>query len=105
MRTWQVVIPALLVACGASAQQSVKTQGLPSMNLQGSNAMSTNSAQGGNEAAAGGDSTMGDLLSRGYEIKAAVPNGGKFVVFMQKDQSAYACEFSSLTNTRCGSLN
>ncbi|MBN8953907.1 MULTISPECIES: hypothetical protein [unclassified Rhizobium] len=105
MRAWQVVIPALLVASGASAQQAAKTQGLPSINLQGSNAISTNSAKGGNEVGSGGDSTMADLLSRGYEIKAAVPNGGKFVVFMQKDQSAYACEFSSLTNTRCGSLN
>ncbi|MFK0163941.1 hypothetical protein [Rhizobium sp. NPDC090279] len=106
MRTWQVVIPALLVACGASAQQAVKTQGLPSINLQGSNATSTNSAQGGNGVtASGGDATVADLLSRGYQIKAAVPNGGKFVLFMQKDQSAYACEFSSLTNTRCGSLN
>ncbi|MCZ3379453.1 hypothetical protein [Rhizobium sp. AG207R] len=100
MRAWQVLIPALLVACGASAQQTGKTQGLPSINLQNSN-----SAKSGSEVTSGGDSTMGDLLSRGYEIKAAVPNGGKFVVFMQKDQSAYACEFSSLTNTRCGSLN
>ena len=35
----------------------------------------------------------------------AVPNGGKFVVFMQKDQSAYACEMQSLTSSRCGTLN
>jgi len=105
MRAWQVLIPALLVACGASAQQTGKTQGLPSINLQNSDSINSNSAKGGSEVASGGDSTMGDLLSRGYEIKAAVPNGGKFVVFMQKDQSAYACEFSSLTNTRCGSLN
>ncbi len=48
---------------------------------------------------------MAELVSRGYEIKAAVPNGGKFIVFMQKDQSAYACEFQSLTGTRCGSIN
>jgi hypothetical protein len=48
---------------------------------------------------------MGDLLSKGYQIKAAVPNGGKFVVFMQKDQSAYACEMQSLTASRCGTLN
>ncbi|MGY5803294.1 hypothetical protein [Rhizobium hainanense] len=105
MRSWQVLIPALLVACGASAQQTINSQGLPTLNLQNSNATSTNSAKGGNEVTSGGDSTMADLLSRGYQIKAAVPNGGKFVVFMQKDQSAYACEFSSLTNTRCGSLN
>ncbi|GAA3076813.1 hypothetical protein GCM10010520_24850 [Rhizobium viscosum] len=50
-------------------------------------------------------SSMGDLLSKGYQIKAAVPNGGKFVVFMQKDQSAYACEMQSLTASRCGTLN
>ena len=49
--------------------------------------------------------SMGELLSKGYEIKAAVPNGGKFVVFLQKDQSAYACEMQSLTASRCGTLN
>ncbi len=49
--------------------------------------------------------SMGDLLSKGYEIKAAVPNGGKFVVFLQKDQSAYACEVKSLTASQCGALN
>ncbi|PKA41088.1 hypothetical protein [Rhizobium sullae] len=53
----------------------------------------------------GGQASMGELLSRGYEIKAAVPNGNKFVVFMQKDQSAYACEMQSLTASRCGTLN
>ncbi|MBB6483425.1 hypothetical protein [Rhizobium lusitanum] len=105
MRAWQVIIPALLVASGVSAQQTGKTQSLPSINLQGSNAKSTNLAKGANEGTQSSGSTMADLLSRGYQIKAAVPNGGKFVVFMQKDQSAYACEFSSLTNTRCGSLN
>ena len=105
MRTWQVVIPAILFACGASAQQIGKTQNLPNMTTQGSNATGTNSAKSGNALSPGGDSTMADLLSRGFQIKAAVPNGGKFVVFMQKDQSAYACEFSSLTDTRCGSLN
>ncbi|MCD2177139.1 hypothetical protein [Rhizobium sp. C1] len=50
-------------------------------------------------------STMKDLLAQGYEIKAAVPNGAKFVIFMQKDQSAYACEFVSVTNTKCGAIN
>ena len=48
---------------------------------------------------------MKDLLAQGYEIKAAVPNGDKFVIFMQKDQSAYACEFVSVTNTKCGAIN
>ena len=50
-------------------------------------------------------STLKQLLDDGYEIKAAVPNGSKFVVFMQKDQSAYACEFVNLTQTRCGAIN
>ncbi|KQV82770.1 hypothetical protein [Rhizobium sp. Root1220] len=50
-------------------------------------------------------SSMGDLLSKGYEIKAAIPNGGKFVVFLQKDQSAYACDMKSLTASQCGALN
>jgi len=50
-------------------------------------------------------SSMGELLSKGYQIKAAISNGGKFVVFMQKDQSAYACEMQSLTASRCGTLN
>ena len=49
--------------------------------------------------------TMKALLADGYEIKAAVPNGSKFVVFLQKDQSAYACEFSSVTKTQCGAIN
>ncbi|KAA1177752.1 hypothetical protein FP026_21305 [Rhizobium tropici] len=105
MRAWQVAIPVILFASGASAQQTGNTQALPNINMQGSTAIGGKSAKGGNEVQASGASTIADLLSRGYQIKAAVPNGGKFVVFMQKDQSAYACEFSSLTNTRCGSLN
>ncbi|MBB5572172.1 MULTISPECIES: hypothetical protein [Rhizobium] len=105
MQFWPVIAIALLVASGASAQQAGKAQALPSISVQGSNAKSSNVAKSGNTATQSAVSTMGDLVSRGYEIKAAVPNGGKFVVFMQKDQSAYACEFSSLTDTRCGSLN
>ncbi|MCQ1850350.1 hypothetical protein [Neorhizobium galegae] len=54
---------------------------------------------------AGGSKSMRDLLSEGYEIKTSVPSGTKFIVFMQKDKSAYACEFVSLTNSRCGSIN
>jgi hypothetical protein len=38
-------------------------------------------------------SGIGRLLSQGYEIRAAVPNGTRYIVFLQKDQSAYACEF------------
>ena len=48
---------------------------------------------------------MSALLSKGYEIKAAVANGTRYIVFLQKDQSAYACEFVSLTKSRCGSIN
>lgn len=50
-------------------------------------------------------STMKDLLAQGYEIKASVPNGGKFVIFMQKEQSAYACEFVSVTNSKCVAIS
>nr|WP_226951367.1 hypothetical protein [Rhizobium terrae] len=59
----------------------------------------------GGATASGGSKSMGDLLSEGYEIKASVPNGTKFIVFMQKEKSAYACEFVSLTKSRCGSIN
>ncbi|MGE6739242.1 hypothetical protein ACQKGC_03090 [Allorhizobium pseudoryzae] len=53
----------------------------------------------------GGDATMAQLLSREYEIKSAVPNGSKLIVFMQKGTSAYACEFVNVTKTRCASIN
>lgn len=49
--------------------------------------------------------TMADLLADGYEIKAAAPNGSSFVVFLQKDKSAYACEFVSVTSSRCRTIN
>lgn len=49
--------------------------------------------------------SMAELIQQGYEIKTAVSNGSKLIVFMQKDNSAYACEFASLTNSRCGSIN
>ncbi|MCR6498602.1 hypothetical protein MUO32_06130 [Shinella sp. CPCC 101442] len=49
--------------------------------------------------------TMGQLVSEGYEIKAAAPNGSRYVVFMQNDQSAYACEFVNTTTTQCRSIN
>ena len=50
-------------------------------------------------------STMGELVSQGYEIKAAAPNGSRFVIFMQNDQSAYACEFVNTTTTQCRPIN
>lgn len=49
--------------------------------------------------------SMADLVAEGYEIKAAVANGTRYIVFLQKDQSAYACEFVSVTKSRCGSIN
>ncbi|MGQ3214050.1 MAG: hypothetical protein ACT6U0_10615 [Shinella sp.] len=50
-------------------------------------------------------STMGALASQGYEIKAAAPNGSRYVVFMQNDKSAYACEFVNTTETQCRQIN
>ncbi|WP_421590909.1 hypothetical protein [Shinella sp. M27] len=49
--------------------------------------------------------TMGQLVSEGYEIKAAAPNGSRYVIFMQNDQSAYACEFVNTANTQCRPIN
>ena len=57
-------------------------------------------------AQSGGSSeSMSNLLKRGFEIRAAAPNGNKFVVFMQKNEAAYACEFVTVNNTRCGAIN
>ena len=53
----------------------------------------------------GASATMGQLASQGYEIKAAAPNGSRYVVFMQKDTSAYACEFVNTTQTQCRQIN
>lgn len=53
----------------------------------------------------GGASTIRGLLSKGYEIKSSVPNGKKFIVFLQKDKSAYACEFATVVDSRCEPLN
>ncbi|WP_337270812.1 hypothetical protein [Oryzifoliimicrobium ureilyticus] len=53
----------------------------------------------------GSVATMSELLAGGYQIKAAIPNGSKFVIFLQKDRSAYACEMQSLTASRCGTIN
>lgn len=49
--------------------------------------------------------TMGELASQGYEIKAAAPNGSRYVIFMQNDKSAYACEFVNTTDTQCRQIN
>ena len=59
----------------------------------------------GVNSARGADATMTELLSKDYEIKSAVPNGSKLIVFMQKGKSGYACEFVNVANTRCASIN
>ena len=52
-----------------------------------------------------GGGSMGQLLSQGYEIKAAVQNGKSFVVFLQKDTTGYACQMSTLSRSVCGKIN
>ena len=49
--------------------------------------------------------SMGQLISEGFEIKAAVPNGKRFVVFLQKDSTGYACEMLTLSRSVCGKIN
>lgn len=49
--------------------------------------------------------SMAKLIRDGYEIKSSSWTGSKLFVFLQKDNSAYACEFGNVTNTRCGSIN
>ena len=95
-----VVLGMVVCASGVSAQQGMSK--LPSIGqAPGKTSTTTNNTSGTGAA----EATMADLLGKGYQIRAAVPNGGKFIVFMQKDQSAYACEFQSLTGARCGSIN
>ena len=62
-------------------------------------------AQDSGVSSSSSSSSMGDLIKQGYEIKSTVSNGSKLIVFLQKDNSAYACEFTSLTSSRCGSIN
>ena len=50
-------------------------------------------------------SSMGQLIAEGYEIKAAVPNGKSFVVFLQKDSTGYACQMTTLSRAVCGKIN
>lgn len=54
---------------------------------------------------AGDNASMSQLLEQGYKIMTAVPNGKNFIVFLQKDTTAYACEFASLSESRCGVIN
>ena len=49
--------------------------------------------------------SMGQLISEGYEIKAAVPNGKTFVVFLQKDSTGYACQMATLSRSVCGKID
>jgi hypothetical protein len=67
-------------------------------------AAAANAQQGEVQVGASGAS-MGDLVKQGYEIKAAAPNGSRYVVFMQNDKSAYACEFVNTTQTQCRQIN
>lgn len=52
-----------------------------------------------------GGASMGQLIAEGYEIKAAVPNGKSFVVFLQKDSTGYACQMTTLSRAVCGKIN
>ena len=63
------------------------------------------SGETGANTARGSDASMAELLSKEYEIKSAVPNGSKLIVFMQKGTSGYACEFVNVAKTRCASIN
>ncbi|MGF0536428.1 hypothetical protein ACQQ2Q_00425 [Agrobacterium sp. ES01] len=83
MRPGLIILAASLVAAsGADAQTS--TTGV---------------------ASSSSSKSMGELVSEGYEIKSAVPNGSTFIVFLQKDNSAYACEFATVASSRCGAIN
>lgn len=48
--------------------------------------------------------SVGELVANGYEIKSVVLNNGKYIVFLQKDRRAYACEFSRVNQSRCGEI-
>ena len=62
------------------------------------------SSGGGSSGENGSGPTMGRLIADGYEVKGAVPNGAKYVVFLQKEKKAYACEFVTLSSSRCGEI-
>ncbi len=61
-------------------------------------------ASGAPSGASGGD-TVGALVAEGYEIRAAVQNAGRFVLFLQKDKTAYACDFATVSSSRCEQIN
>ncbi len=56
------------------------------------------------EISGGSSIDMARLVAQGFEIKASGQSGTRLVVFLQKDKSAYACEFVSVTKTRCGAI-
>jgi hypothetical protein len=62
-------------------------------------------AQEDDQTPAADSATIGQLIAQGYEIKAAVPNGKRFVVFLQKDSTGYACEMTGLSTSQCGKIN
>jgi hypothetical protein len=62
-------------------------------------------AQESDVTASKSSASMATLIQQGYEIKSSSWTGSKLFVFLQKDKSAYACEFANVTNTRCGSIN
>ncbi|QRM55010.1 hypothetical protein [Sinorhizobium sp. BG8] len=68
-------------------------------------AVSAASAQDIGSRSKSGSATMAQLIAEGYEIKAAAPNGSRYVVFMQKEKSAYACEFANVSATQCRLIN
>ncbi|MBB4066681.1 hypothetical protein [Gellertiella hungarica] len=95
-RLRSVTIGLCLLAAPAFAQTAGSSDG----------AVPDDQASGGSTATPGQVATMSELVQDGYEIKAAVPSGtDKLIIFMQNDKSAYACEFTNLANTRCGSIN
>ncbi|ATN33960.1 hypothetical protein ACO34A_09080 [Rhizobium sp. ACO-34A] len=80
MKVWLLTVLALAFAVQAQAQEA---------------AVSSSSST----------TTMADLIKQGYEIRTSSESGSKIIVFLQKDKTAYACEFTSLTRSRCGSIN
>jgi hypothetical protein len=82
-----------LAATPAAAQTAAPTPGQPGP------------LGGSSSAPSSGSRSMGSLIANGYEIKASSPTGNRFVVFLQKEGSAYACEFVTLSNSRCGEID
>lgn len=89
MRKIILATTALCFLCAPLAAQEAETP----------NTITTTDTQGDGVS-------MGSLIDKGYQIKAAVPSGdGKLIIFLQNEKTAYACEFTNLANTRCGTVN